>query len=1161
MTEGPSNPFLNKKTIESEIVSNFFETYEEEKARAEAIRKLEETIKAATQRLAEIDKILKIDSLKEELALKRKKLLNSTFGKSKKREEIASLETKLDRMENPFKWSIIDRICPKNFAILFESDVRSAEIVESEVYRNNIKGIACDFFEKNDIGNKTDNAMAFSSNGFYLRFKNIKELQKKGEGVDIDGPEARYDLVNPDGLVSLGLTDLNYEEAEKALHENAQRYQAEQLDYFERTNPTDLEININRPINREELLREQAELKKTLREMNQALEELKKPTSKAEPTPPPESETPGQQGAERSSVTTPFGMELESSMSESNVVPETKIPEEKSPLSEDENEILETIRKLLKEDRTETEETSTQEEPASETLKTPEMPDTENHKNLDGFSHEQIREWYFELRNKKNRQSIKKQRRAPAEEKSEYARLRDAYENSKQKIVKDFLDNGEQEKAKEFLLKEVELKRKNDLENGSLSRKIKAGINKGITYWEEIGNNPDDSKGDRLLKKMGKTVASVAIIGGASAGIVSALSIAGVGTAAAVSGSYLGKRILTSVGFGTAISVLPSALKPFASKLALGLSAVSIAGITGYGASKLSGLATKKWLSEEAIAKKTKKMVGESEISLDSLETDLLFILEKEYEKIIKEAEKKRTYRRVLAGATALATSFAFLEVAGYRLEAEASTQQERETEQGAPPAPPKEPTPESAPETPTASSEPGIPHPAPAPEAPPATETPAPSAETETPPIPTAPEGPHEPSAEPATPAPHEIHIKADDIRVIDKGEGIEHSLIRQIEKTPGLAKELGFKQEEGAPDYEKNLEHFAGVQAHLLAIKTGYVDANDPNHQVLVGEPDKIAYEIKVEDGHPVIIEKTLDGEIIGTRHEGDPFGKSPDNKYEYEHSKPTASTTHTADASAESKITTETPPAPSAETTPEPASETPAVSETPSNFREEIYILKANEDGYDAINNLRAQMDEHYHGDYSHAPKNAQDFMNTTPSEEAVKLGLVDPAEDNKRAYPEGSILKFDDHGRLLWHNPGFEKDAEPFDTVLVDSPTENIPATHSEFFQDPNHFESEELVKVYDHNIHAIFPESFEEKWGHYQKEPIISWYSEEGDFSKADEELQPFLEYIAKLHEVTGLEPREGSIFGLLRTETVEEYVLRALRYAEEHEMLDKVKLE
>lgn len=237
MTEGPSNPFLNKKTIESEIVSNFFETYEEEKARAEAIRKLEETIKAANQRLAEIDKILKIDSLKEELALKRKKLLNSTFGKSKKREEIASLETKLDRMENPFKWSIIDRICPKNFAILFESDVRSAEIVESEVYRNNIKGIACDFFEKNDIGNKTDNAVAFSSNGFYLRFKNIKELQKKGKGVDIDGPDARYDLVGPDG--STLLTELNYENATRALQENAERYQKEMLTEFESLNSAD----------------------------------------------------------------------------------------------------------------------------------------------------------------------------------------------------------------------------------------------------------------------------------------------------------------------------------------------------------------------------------------------------------------------------------------------------------------------------------------------------------------------------------------------------------------------------------------------------------------------------------------------------------------------------------------------------------------------------------------------------------------------------------------------------------------------------------------------------------------------------------------------------------------------------------------------------------
>lgn len=113
-----------------------------------------------------------------------------------------------------------------------------------------------------------------------------------------------------------------------------------------------------------------------------------------------------------------------------------------------------------------------------------------------------------------------------------------------------------------------------------------------------------------------------------------------------------------------------------------------------------------------------------------------------------------------------------------------------------------------------------------------------------------------------------------------IHKGEGIEHSFIRQIEYNPKLATELGFK---GNINDVKALHEFAGREAHIIAIKEGYVDS--AGHEVRITEADKVAYEIKVENGHVIVQEKTIvDGklETSATHHEGDKFGEDI-NKYE--------------------------------------------------------------------------------------------------------------------------------------------------------------------------------------------------------------------------------------------------------------------------------------
>ena len=109
---------------------------------------------------------------------------------------------------------------------------------------------------------------------------------------------------------------------------------------------------------------------------------------------------------------------------------------------------------------------------------------------------------------------------------------------------------------------------------------------------------------------------------------------------------------------------------------------------------------------------------------------------------------------------------------------------------------------------------------------------------------------------------------VKIENI-LVRKGEGIEHSFIRQIEGNAELAKELGYK---GEIDDTKALHEFAGHQAHVVAIKTGYVD--NQGNEVRIAEADKVGYEIKMEDGHVSVIEKTSTGEIVETHNEGDKF-----------------------------------------------------------------------------------------------------------------------------------------------------------------------------------------------------------------------------------------------------------------------------------------------
>lgn len=115
----------------------------------------------------------------------------------------------------------------------------------------------------------------------------------------------------------------------------------------------------------------------------------------------------------------------------------------------------------------------------------------------------------------------------------------------------------------------------------------------------------------------------------------------------------------------------------------------------------------------------------------------------------------------------------------------------------------------------------------------------------------------------------------------IVRKGEGIEHSFIRQIEHNSELAKELGFK---GNINDTKALHQFAGKEAHIIAIKTGYVDSS--GHEVRVAEANKIVYAIEIKNGNILVNEKDVAGNILETHQEGNKFNEKP-NIYEKIHS----------------------------------------------------------------------------------------------------------------------------------------------------------------------------------------------------------------------------------------------------------------------------------
>jgi hypothetical protein len=346
------------------------------------------------------------------------------------------------------------------------------------------------------------------------------------------------------------------------------------------------------------------------------------------------------------------------------------------------------------------------------------------------------------------------------------------------------------------------------------------------------------------------------------------------------------------------------------------------------------------------------------------------------------------------------------------------------------------------------------------------------------------------------ATLAPETVPVKPDDMAVIHKGEGIEHTFRRQIEHDPELAKSLGFK---GDINDAKALHKFSGHEADVIARKMGYVDKNG---EVRITEANKIAFELKAENGHAVVTEKTLGGEELGKHGEGGKeyeFGKTPDNQYQK-----VVDTTH--HKTVEQTIT-----------------ETPEINtEAPKTYISEF---------------------------------NSRHGLTETPetSTETHARSVEEISEKIKAQMgPDNSITgKINDQGADWRVNNTTPIKENPIGIYKAAKMLENEP----EFANNPYLLSGEELLKInkiHHENISEIFEQNkFKlQAWDKMKVLKVANLLDEK------DYELNPFLRYVHKLRDVTGIEPKSGFLgFG---KEPTGKYIARALQASMKMGKLEEV---
>ena len=156
-----------------------------------------------------------------------------------------------------------------------------------------------------------------------------------------------------------------------------------------------------------------------------------------------------------------------------------------------------------------------------------------------------------------------------------------------------------------------------------------------------------------------------------------------------------------------------------------------------------------------------------------------------------------------------------------------------------------------------------------------------------------------------------------------------------------------------------------------------------------------------------------------------------------------------------------------------------------------------------------------------------------------------GNQQPIIFNRETYYPDSNGQY--HG-MFSHKPYFPE-ITPEENVILQQ--------HPEFLKNPFSLSGEKLMQVYEihqSNISHIFPKDTRDVWDAVSRGPAKEMLSTKK--TEAEEGLSPFISYLHKLKEITGLKPKGGFIF---RDETNGEYVTRALQKAASLGKLEELK--
>ena len=335
----------------------------------------------------------------------------------------------------------------------------------------------------------------------------------------------------------------------------------------------------------------------------------------------------------------------------------------------------------------------------------------------------------------------------------------------------------------------------------------------------------------------------------------------------------------------------------------------------------------------------------------------------------------------------------------------------------------------------------------------------------------------------------------------IIHKGEGIEHTFRRQIEGDADLAKKLGF---EGDIKDTNALHKFSGGAAHKLAIEKGY--AGMAGHEVRITEADKVAYEIKLSGDKVIVNERGIDGKILHIDNDGKyPFGENPNNPYDKEFNAPA----------------------------PEPVSHAEE-----SAFRQKLIINKEIHPQHWAPADTQA-----------HAEETLKKDIVEKMHEEAVKSQPRATGENrvygtsNQTGYGTNYVYGTRSGSPYMYGNGPSGEHIQHFPGLSAEQ--NNLLDNHPEFADNPYDLPDDKLMQAYEasqKNISHIFPKDTDDVWGMVKdgraKEMMATKDSE------TEEGLAPFISYLHKLKEASGLKPG-GWLFH--RGETNGEYVARALQ--------------